>query len=260
MKRFQLGFLGVAALGLTVACAPEADRSPTTVSGMDGPGLTGVLADENGEPLPWVNVMACTRAVCYYSDSAADGRFLFFFDGPIEGLIKTAGDLSAELRRSSPMVPVTIAVDEFLDVGTVHVPFLREGSPVQSGRTIFEAGDGLVLEFDPADIETAPGTMLADVAARRLPDRIVPGYPGIDSGAVVAVYALHPFAATSITPIGVRIPTDLPEGTPIHLLTIDEIDGSFSETVDAVVEAGAIVTPEGTGITRLTHMVVVRAD
>lgn len=259
MKRFRLGFLAVSVLGFTWACARDAD-SPTVVSGVEGPGLTGVLADENGEPLPWVNVMACTRAVCYYNDSAADGRFLFFFDGPVAGLIKTAEDLSAEPRRSSPMVPVTIADDEFLDVGTVHVPLLRAGSPVEPGRTIFEGGDGLVLEFDPASIEVAPGTMWTDVAARRLPDAIVPEYPGVDSDSLVAVYALHPFAATSIEPIAVRFPTDLPEGTRLHMMTIDEIDGSFAETVEVVVEAGAVVTPEGTGITRLTHVVVVRTD
>jgi hypothetical protein len=204
--------------------------------------------------------MACTRTVCYYSDSAADGRFLFFFDGPIEGLIKTAEDLSAEPRRSSPMVRVTIEADEFLDVGTIHVPYLPEGSPVRSGSTVFEAGDGLALEFDPADLETAPGAMLTDVAARRLPPGIVPEYPGIDPGSVVAVFTLHPFGATSVEPIAVRIATDLPEGTPVRMMTIDEIDGSFAETVDAVVEAGVIVTPEGTGITRLTHVVITPAN
>jgi hypothetical protein len=97
-----------------------------------------------------------------------------------------------------------------------------------------------------------------DVAARRLPEAAIPDYPGERTGRIIAVYALHPFAATSTEPIGVRIPAEVPDGTAVRLMVVDEIDGTFAESVDAVVRNGEIVTPEGTGITRLTHLVVVR--
>ena len=231
----------VAACGGTDPVLPANDA--------DGPGISGVLVSESGEAIPYVNVMACTLAVCYYADSDRTGRFEFLLDSPGVYLIKTSEDLSSRPRRTSPMVPVIVEGDEFIDLGNVSAPMLPADVPVGADGVV-EAGDGLTLVFDPA----APGTPDA-VAARRIPDAIIPEFRTLPDEHVVAVYALHPFALKTEAPVGVRVMSD--SGNVAAFRTIDEIDGSFSDPVPGQTVQGAWVSLPGTGITSLTHLVVV---
>ncbi len=252
-----------AAFALTIlvaGCVPEAAGPTASVRSQQAPGLTGVLVDESGGHIPYRNVMACTQTVCFYSDTDGGGRFTFLFDEPIRGVIKTDEDLRSTPRRTSPMVPVSVAANEFLDVGNVVAPSLAEGTPVDpkaSETQTVDAGDGLSLTVSPAGIETAPGRVLEDIAARRLPEHAIPRYASLAGGPVIAAYALHPFAAKSAMPMEVRIDSDLPAGTRVRLRVIDEIDGTFSDPVPAVVRDGAIATSPGEGIASFTHLVVV---
>jgi hypothetical protein len=252
-----------AAFGLALlvgGCAPEATGPVPPPGSAEGPGLTGVLIDESGGALPFRTVMACTREVCFYSDTNASGRFAFLLDEPIRGVIKTDEDLRSTPRRTSPMVPIAVAANEFLDVGEIVAPSLAGGTPVDanvSEAQTVDAGDGLSLIVSPASIEAAPGRIVEAIAARRLPEHAIPAYAALAGSHVIAVYALHPFAARSATPTGVRIDSDLPEGTRVRLRVIDEIDGTFSDPVPAVVRGGVIATSPGNGITSFTHLVVV---
>lgn len=251
-----------AAFGLAIlagGCAPE---SAGPVASAQGPGLTGVLVDEVGAAVAFRSVMACTPAVCFYAGTGADGRFRFLLDEPIRGVIKTDEDLRSTPRRGSPMVPVVVAANEMLDVGEVVVPSLAAGAPLDRNATAtqtVDVGDGLSLRLQAAAIETAPGRPLSNVAARRLPVHAIPDYEALAGGPVVAVYALHPFGAKSAVPMEVRIETDLPDGARVGLRIIDEIDGTFSDPVPAVVRDGVIATVPGAGIGSLTHLVVVGA-
>lgn len=229
------------------------------LSGPQGPGLAGVLADETGATLAYVNLMACRSDVCFYSDTDADGRFEFLLDAPGDLLIKTRENLQTDPRLGSAMVPVSIAGAEFLDVGTIHVPSLPAGAPVadvRPGLVSVDAGDGLTLSLDPAGLELQPGEIMADIAARRLPDSIVPEYPALLGEEVVAVYALHPFAAVARSPVGIRLESRLPAGTSVLFRTIDETDGGFSEPVEGVATGRSLVTSDGAGVTSFTHLVV----
>ena len=252
-----------AALALTIlsgGCMPEPTGPGPPSGSRQGPGLTGALVDESGVALPFRTVMACTYEVCFYSDTKRDGRFTFLLDEPISGVIKTEEDLRSTPRRSSPMVPISVAANEFLDVGDVVAPSLAEGAPVDpnvSEAQTVDAGDGLFLTVTPAEIEMAPGRVLEAIAARRLPGHAIPAYASMAGGPVIAVYALHPFAAKSSTPMAVRIAAELPAGTRVWLRVIDEIDGTFSDPVPAVVRDGTIATSAGHGITSFTHLVVV---
>lgn len=262
-RRVRAAVRSAAALALAVtagACAPEASGPAPPARSPQGPGVTGVLVDESGEALSLRRVMACTRAVCFYGETNGDGRFTFLLDEPMPGVIKTDEDLRSTPRRTSPMVPIAVAANELRDVGDVVAPSLPEGTPVEPhAREILtvDAGDGLFLTLSPADIAPPPGRTLRSIAARRLPDHATPAYGSAAGGPVVAVYALHPFAAKSAKPIGVRIHSDLPAGTRVAVRVIDEIDGTFSPPVPAVVADGAIATVPGAGITSLTHLVVV---
>lgn len=228
-----------------------------------GPGLTGLLADEAGRPLAYVNVMACRSDVCFYADTDADGRFEFLLDTPGDLLIKTRENLRTNPRLGAVMVPVGIAGTEFLDLRAIHVPSLPEGTrvePDRAGRVSVQAGDGLTLVLDPSGLELQPGDALVDIAARRLPESIVPEYSALSGERVLAVYALHPFAASSRVVVGIQLESELAAGTPVLFRTIDELDGRFSEPIPGVATGTSLVTAEAAGITSLTHLVVTSVD
>jgi hypothetical protein len=100
------------------------------------------------------------------------------------------------------------------------------------------------------------GEFLYDLAARRLPNEHVPHYAELEGEQIVAVYALHPFAASSASPIAVRAPADLPDGTVVWFRTVDELDGNCSEPIAGQVDGGYVATAPGTGIRRITYLVI----
>jgi hypothetical protein len=172
--------------------------------------------------------------------------------------LKTHALLASNPRKAAALEPVDI-VDARVDVGTLYVPDLPNGSPIDPASEdpqLLAVGDGLELTLVGADITPAIGELLFDVAARQLPAEHVPLYPDLDAAQVIAVYALHPFAATCDSPIPVRVSTDLPEGTPLRFHTVDELDGRIGETVPGRVEQGYATTDPGTGITKITYLVI----
>lgn len=248
-------------LPILAACAGPGPDAQEPAS--PDPGIAGVLADEAGEPLAWVNVMACTTTVCYYADSDADGRFLFPIDNGFSGVLKTAPTPVAGERLTSPMVPLHLDAGEFVDIGRIHAPGIGPGhrvEPSTSGLVRVDAGDGLTLALDPGELEALPGQSITEVAARRIPDSLVPVYPDIDPDTIVAVYAIHPFATKSAVPVGIDIASDLPAGTPVTFRTIDSIDGTLSDPVAGTATGEALVSESEVGITNLTHLIVQRAN
>jgi hypothetical protein len=251
-RRNRRGLPLLALFLLVAGCDGGEQPSQPADTSPEGPGITGMLMAENGEALSYVNVMACTPEVCYYTDTDGTGRFQFLFDSPGNFLIKTAEDLASRPRRTSPMVPVTVVGDEIIDVGDVYGPTLPEDAPVGADGAV-AAGDGLTLLFDPDSQDMPPA-----VAARRVPASMVPEYPASPSEHLIAVYALHPLAWKTDVPIGVRV--ELDPGAAIVFRTIDEIDGRFSDPIPGRTSGGFVVTLPGTGITSLTHLVVFGED
>jgi hypothetical protein len=197
---------------------------------------------------------------CLYGESQADGRFMFEIEPPASVALKTHEDLTRTPRWAAALEPVRVVGGSWVDAGALYVPELPEGAvlgPETDDPQTLAAGDGLELTLRRADLEPPLGEFLFDIAARRVPAEYVPDYPDLEEE-VIAVYALHPFAAESASPITIRAPTDLPDGTPVSFRTISEIDGSFSAPAPGLASGGALTTNAGAGITRLTYLVVSR--
>jgi hypothetical protein len=224
-------------------------------------GVTGVLKDEAGRAMARAKVLACMTRVCLIGETGADGRFSFSIDPPVDVVIKTEPDLAASPRRGAAMMPVRLAERRVIDVGPVYVPNLPAGRPFGPGtgdpQTV-QAGDGLQLTLSRKALKPRPGDVILELAARRLPAARVPKYAALGGEEVIAVYALHPFAAASATPIAVRAASSLADGTRVNFRTINEIDGTFSAAVPGQAARGYLATDPGAGITELTWLVISR--
>jgi hypothetical protein len=259
-----LGLALIAALGCGQGSDPElADSGMDHDGGGDamGPGLFGALEDETGQPLGYEMVLACMATVCLFGSTDADGRFSFAIDPPAEVALKTPVDLTTTPRRGAALCPVRIADRSAIDVGTLHVPHLPEGTPIGPATMdpqTLEMGDGLILTLRRADLTPRIGDVLVDAAARLIPASRVCPLLAVPGEEIIAVYALHPFAATSASPIAVRAPSDLPPGTAVSFRTISEIDGHLSEPVPGQADGNAVETDASAGISELTWLVISR--
>jgi hypothetical protein len=237
------------------------DAGAIDATAPEGPGLAGVLVDETGAPIGYEMVLACMATVCLYGQADRDGFFFFPIDPGAEVALKTTGDPSSTPRRAAALCPVRIVDDALVEVGNLHVPSLPEGAelgPSSADPQTLAAGDGLELTLRRADLTPRIGDDLLDVAARQVALEQV--CPQLDLGGeeIVAVYALHPFAAVSASPIAVRAPSDLPSGTAVSFRTISEIDGHLSTPAPGRATGTAVETNPGAGITELTWLVISR--
>lgn len=247
--------------GVSVADAgdsgPDALNSPDSTIAAN-PGLRGVLVDESGAPIEGAQVLACMATTCLFSRSGPGGGFTFAIAPPAAVALKTPEDLTAQPRRGALLVPVRIS-DQAVDVGEVHVPSLSTGTALAADSVEardYEAGDGLMLRLSARDLTPRLGDTLGDVAARRIPISWLRSLPMLAHGEIVAVYALHPFAAASTSPIAARAPSTLRAGTQVRFWTISEIDGRLSEPVPGRSDGSFIETEAGLGLTELTWLVV----
>lgn len=222
--------------------------------------VTGALADDTGRPLAHADVQACSSVTCLFGTTDAAGSFRF--ELPVKAapfVIKTLEDAPASPKRGAALAPVRLSGGAHIDMGVVYVPALPVATPYRPGvpERVMTAGDGLELTIQ-GELTPPPGTLVAGLAARRLTDGQIPSYDLPADETVVAVYALSPVGTRSASPMGVRVPSALPAGTRVRLRTIDEIDGTFSQPAFGRATGTHIVTDEGAGVTRLTHLVITR--
>ena len=245
------------------AGSPTPDASAPDGGGVapDGPGLAGILKGDEDEILGNQQVLACMSTVCLYGTSGADGSFFFPIEPPASVALKTLEDVSSQPRRGAALCPVSIGSDALVEVGPLHAPLLPEGvligQPTEDPQTL-APGDGLELTLRRADLTPRVGDTLVDAAARLVPAAQVCSLLVIADEEIVAVYALHPFAAVSSSPMAVRVPSDLPPDTAVRFRTISEIDGHFSDPVPGRTDGTSAVTDPDVGITELTWLVVSR--
>ena len=230
-------------------------------AGPTGPGLAGTLQDEAGQPIGNEMVLACMSTVCLFGETESDGRFFFAIDPPAEVALKTPGDMSTTPRRAAALCPVRITDGSLVDVGPLYVPSLPEGAPIGPASMdpqTLAVGDGLELTLRRGDLTPRVGDVLVDAAARLVPASQVCPLLTLEDEQIIAVYALHPFAATSASPIAVRAPSDLPPGTAVRFRTISEIDGHLSEPAPGHADGSVVETDPAEGITELTWLVISR--
>ncbi len=238
-----------------VDSGPDADAGPT------GPGVTGLLLDEGDQPIGNFAVLACTAKFCLFGESDASGRFAFPLDPPVDVAVKTQEDPTTSPRRGAALVPVQIVDQALVDLGAVHVPTLPAGVKVgqesQDPQTLM-VGDGLQLTVRRADLDPPLGVLLDDLAARAIPTAHLHPLPGLGAEEIVAVYALHPFTTTSLSPIAVRAPSTLAAGTVVRFRTVSELDGHLSAPVLGHADGAFVATDPAVGIEELTWLVISR--
>lgn len=242
------------------------DASPGDgdASGSDadvGEGLNGFLRDDGDRVLTNVQVAACQQTVCFFDRTDTTGRFQFEVEPTAEVALKTAPNLSVSPRLGATLCPVVVASAAPLHVGTLYVPHLPDGTPLGPAGNdpqTLAAGDGLELTLNRADLTPRVGDILVDVAARRIPAEQVCSRLEVPGEEIVAVYSLHPFGATSSSPIAVRASTTLPAGTDVNFWSISEIDGLLSDPAPGASDGSFVTTDGGAGITELSWLVISR--
>lgn len=239
----------------TVVDSADPVDTPDTVVAPSG--LTGVVVDASGAPIPRAGVLACTTATCFTADADASGRFVFELDVPATIGLKT----HEEPGQAAALVPVVLTDSPDLDVGELYVPDLPAGvawTLRNPEPATYDAGDDLQLTVRTADLTPAFGTRLDTLAAARLPEERVAVWPEIEGERLLAVFALHPFAADSASPVGVRFALDLPDGAEVRFRSVSEIDGTLSEPALGTAEGGVVHTLDGQGLTHLSYLVISR--
>lgn len=231
---------------------------PSTSSTQLAAGLAGELVGDGGT-LGDQDLMLCNLVGCTVAESEPDGTFFVPLQTGWAGALKTHGEPDGEPRLATLLLPSRVDGDAAVQLGSVYVPELAEGvpfgSPTADPQTL-DAGDGLVLTLDRGNLTAAPGTWLYDLAAGRVPDGHLRSYPELGDETVVAAFALHPFGATSSTPVAVRAPVDLPAGTEVWFRSISELDGEFSDPVPGTADGTQVATEPGTGLYRLTWVII----
>lgn len=226
----------------------------------DGPGLAGFLRLTDGTLLDDEQVLACEETTCQFGETDDDGFFFFEIDVGTDIALKTAPKPNADPPRGAALCPVDIEDEATVYARTLYVPLMPEDgqdfeSADQDPQTM-DMGDGLVLTLNRGDLTPRVGDTLVDASARamapeeRCPQLVLPGEE------IIAVYALHPFGATSSSPVAVRAPSDLPADTEVFFRTIDEIEGNFSAPVPGTADGELVETDPGEGIAELSWLVI----
>jgi hypothetical protein len=70
------------------------------------------------------------------------------------------------------------------------------------------------------------------------------------------VFAIHPFATASSSPIAVKAPSALAAGTLVHFWTISHFTGQLTGPIVGHADGQFVTTDSGLGISLLTHLVV----
>lgn len=254
-------------LGLSgcVAANHMDTHEPSTASGGGPVEISGVLKSESGKTLSQTTVMGCMTTSCLFAQSDAQGAFTFMADPQAKIVVKTLEDLKGEPKLGATMRPLQVdgAADK-IELGTVYVPELPPESFIDSNPSELQtmaAGDGLELTFRSGDIEPHLGDVFSSISARRVRAEQIPAFPELTAQQIVAVYALHPFAARSHSPIAVRAALDssnLPADAALEFRTVSELDGSLSEPVRGLARAGFATTELGAGISKLSWLVISR--
>lgn len=235
------------------------DTTDTTTEPLpEGPGFVGRLVDEEGAPRAGEQVLACTMVFCLTVDSDPDGRFFVpLTDVPETLAVKTHEYWSEGIAPA--LLPLFVPDDVTIDVGELVCPMIAPGDawgPVANDPQTLDAGEGLQLTVNRADVALPFGTSFDAVGAGALPLDRIPAYDGLEAEEVLAVYALHPFGATVTSPVGVSAPVDLPPGTPVYFRSIGTLGQGLSAPAIGASDGSRASTGEGEGLTELSYVVV----
>jgi hypothetical protein len=239
----------------------DTDDTDVTAGDCDGdvPGICGVLLDPEGVPLAHHDILCCMTETCFKGETGADGSFFFEVEPVRTVALKTHEELFEAPRWAAALVPGDIATPTPVDVGFVYIPDLPAGVELgeeEDDPQTLAVGDGLELTLNVADLDPDLGVFLHDIAAREIPEQYIPEYPGLFADEVEAVYAIHPFATASLSPVPVKAPSDLPPGTLVHFWEVSHLTGQLQGPIVGHADGQFVTTDSGLGIDLLTHLVI----
>jgi hypothetical protein len=223
-----------------------------------GPGYGGRLIDSSGNPLVGEQVQSCTNTTCLLQDTDSTGHFFYVAYPPENLSLHNHENLTLSPRRSVALIPFVVPDSTAVDLGDLYVPDLPAGVAWQGTSAdpqTFDAGDGLVLTMNRADVKLGIGQPYDNVAAALIPSQYVPAYPDLTE-TVIAVYAVHPFGATSTTPIAVSVPTTLSAGTVLNFWSIGLLGEGLSAPATGSSDGATATTDDGQGLYALTYVVI----
>jgi hypothetical protein len=221
------------------------------------PGVEGVLVDPVGAPLPSTRVLCCAGTTCYATTSDASGFFFFDLDPGTQAALKTQE--VEDPPRAAALHPILVG-DVRQDVGEVYVPDLPPTQlfgPTDQDPQTLAAGDGLELTLSVGALTPEWGPVFDGVAARLLPPDRVPPYPALQGRVPLGVWAIHPFGTASASPIGVRVTSSLPAGSPVEFWEINHLDGTLTGPYLGHADGTHASTDPGQGPLHLTYLVLV---
>jgi len=263
-----LGVAGGCALAASLGCGtwlgpggPKTDAGIPDGGDPTGPALVGEVRDESGQLLPNLQVLACQLTICLYGASGDDGRFVIPVEPPADIALKTIENVGFNPPRGAALQPIRFSSDGPVNVGTLWVPLLSQGAPlgpITRDPQTLAVGDGLELTVRRADLTAPVGVSLSHIRARAVPLSQVAPYQQLEGREAIAVFALSPFGAKSRSPISVRVPSNLPAGTPVTFQTISELNGFFSAAVPGTADGTFVTTDPAHGIEELTRLVISR--
>lgn len=223
--------------------------------------VQGTVRTEDGQVLAHQAVTCCSAAMCIAVSTDEQGVFSFSgLPAPLQLAIKVPEDVFATPPRAEFIAPVYLAGLELTELGDLHAPTLPAlvaVAPSSSDPQTLLLGDGLELTLRRADLTFSFSAVKEEqLGARQIPPKNVPKLKNFAGETLLAVYVIYPFASTSTSPIGVRMPTTLPAGTQAQLRTISEFDGTLSAPVTMTSDGAWLTTDPGAGIHKLTWLIV----
>lgn len=223
--------------------------------------VDGRLVDATGAPAAGERIMVCNLLACQSGLSGPDGRFDLSLGRAGHYVLKTEDVISGRSRHAAAMLPVLALRDAPVDVGDLPLPPLPEGprvGPASADPQALAATDDLTLTISRSAVKMAFHDYLHELVAVPLPPERTRWAADLTGEDLLAVWALHPFEATSAVPVAIAWTTDQPDGAVVRFRTVGGANGTLSAPIDAPVSGGVARTPEGAGITELTYLVATR--
>lgn len=221
-----------------------------------GPGVGGTLIDGAGNPIADAQILACTHTYCLTADSGPDGWFWFSVDPDTAFAMKTHEDRNVVPRRGAGLEPAVVVGSAAVTIGDLCQPDLPTGVAWGTDDPQTFETAGLTLTLSRADVSLAILEDYDDVATVALTEACRPSYPDLGAETVEAVYAVHPFAATSTSPIAVSAPSALPVGTEVHFRSVSSLGGELSAPAVGHADGARVTTDPGEGLYELSQVVI----
>jgi hypothetical protein len=235
----------------------------TSTGGMEAPGptatLLGTVIDTSGAPMKDAVLALCSSA-CFGAATDEKGAFAYV-DVPADHYKLEVRASSADPRRMGVVFfPVDLPADAKLSLpAPIALPETGTGTMLGSGKQAIVIDDELSLHVDVDQIVLPFAEKESYLAGVRVAEAYWPAHVPTD-GSVLAVWALNPYAMTSMIPIGLSLTTalGLAPSTSIDVHIVGLGDAELSKVATAAVTANGdgIVTTTDEGITDISWVVL----